>query len=1290
MQVGARFFRIMRSILYTAAMFDPVDPKQSFPDLERAILQYWREEAVFQRSLQLRQGREAFSFYDGPPFATGLPHYGHLLAGTIKDVIPRYQTMRGKFVQRRFGWDCHGLPVENLIEQENGLKSKQNIEEMGVGAFNDLCRTSVMRYAEEWRKTVERTGRWVDMDWDYRTMDPDYMESIWWVFAKLYEKNLIYEGRKAMHVCPRCVTPLSNFEVTQGYKDIDDTAATWKFKLKGTAHTFVLAWTTTPWSTLSTMGLSIHPDARYVKIRTGDEEVIIGKERVQDIMKGIEDYEIIDEFPGSSLVGKEYEHIADWYATIPEVRENPRTYHIYAGDYVDPQEGTGIVTINGAYGEVDMEAAKRNDLPIVMDVDMNGQFNALAGPYAGMNVRDAVQPIIEDAKAKGLVWRKETIRHSYPHCWRCDSPLLNYATSSWFVSVEKIKEDMLNANAKTEWVPSHIRDGRFGNWLEGARDWAISRSRYWGTPLPVWRCAETGHIDVIGSRDDLMAKCRMRFTKITTVRHGEGEHNVGHFYQSEAPGVSLTKTGIEQADRAGAFLASKNVNVIYCSPLNRTKQTAERIARATGATVVVDERLREVGSGPYEEKAFDDKDLAIIKLRRQKKLEDNAPESVHHLPGMESWEDVRKRTESFLAEILPRHRSDHVVIVSHADPIMTIRHFFTKEDTFKLSHRPFPTYATPESYFYDHDTNAQMDLHKDKMDAITWPDRNGNLYRRIPDVLDCWFESGSMPYAEKHFPFEQGHTTLASIAPDGDSGRGVAGASSSDAHLPHVMETTPPGFPADFIAEGIDQTRGWFYTLTVLSSALFREPAFRHCIVNGIVLAEDGRKMSKRLKNYPEPTEVVERHGADALRFALMSSPAVRGEDLRFSEKIVEETVRSVLLPLWNSYSFFVTYANLCTFTPVTTPKLSNHPLDRWIRAEVQDLVNRMTEQLDRYDLSATCAELYETIDALTNWYIRLSRRRFAGKGISNDRNPEAEESFFDDDRSDALTTLHDVLITLSQVLAPFCPFVTDAIYLNLVPEEHGSIHLTDWPAQRALSDEERQLLRKNRMLRSIVSLGLQIRAQHTIKIRQPLARATVALPPDLHKDGMLTSEDLALLRQELNVKEIVLAEDAGSLGTAIVMVDARKVGPRLGKRVQEVIRAGKEGNFTLREDGSILILEEILGPDEASIIYRGTEGQNIAAHGGIVVSLETALTDDLKTEGFARDLIRFIQRLRKEAGLSPADTIALAVEGADALMREQGGMIAQETKAILEKNTGDAHSLDLNGVTVTIRFTPR
>ncbi|MBM3231270.1 class I tRNA ligase family protein [Candidatus Peregrinibacteria bacterium] len=1490
-------------------MFDPVDPKQRLPDLEEGILQYWREEDTFKRSIRHRRRGEAdawdkaeqnsqssqcraqslFSFYDGPPFATGLPHYGHLLAGTIKDVIPRYRTMRGAAVERRFGWDCHGLPIENLIEKEHNIGSKKEIEEMGVAKFNALCRGSVQRYAKEWRTVVERMGRWVDMDWDYKTMDAEYMESIWWVFKNLADRKLIYEGRKSMHVCPRCVTPLSNFEVSLGYKDVSDWTVIAEFPIekdsKDSEGRFVLlAWTTTGWTLPGNLFLAVGPKITYAKVRTeGDERTFVVAENLVASVFKDRQHEVVGTLKAKELVGKYYEPLFPYFAE--KYKKHPSSgsgaFRVVMGDFVTTEDGTGIVHIAPGFGTDDYEVGKREKVDVLSHVTMDGKMVDAVTDFAGLDVKPfddgakTDRKIAATLKERGRLFAEFPYKHSYPHCWRCDSPLINYATSSWFVAVEKIKNAMLDSNAETSWVPAHIRDGRFGKWLEGARDWAISRNRFWGTPLPIWRSDHESRItnnestdyEVIGSRNDLMQRKLIRFTKVTTLRHAESEGNLIPIYQGKLPGTDLTKKGKDQAKAAADYLSADlcPLTTIYCSPLARAKQTAEIIAKKTGATIVVDERLREVDFGEYEGKTVDFSDLSFLKARRQHKIETGKPESIYHFPGMESWESVQQRVGSLLKEVLPKHRSEHILIVSHADPVVNMEHFFTGEDAVKLSHRPYPEKAVPKSYFWDHDANAQMDLHMDAIDSITWPGmktknsveitlvrhgettlnlerkangwtndmltekgkndalaaakklkkqkfdaivcsdlpraketaeiiareldmkingewqelrerndgawegvpdkeilkanppvdpsfvttsfhhatpggnaetlsqfvqradrarrkllaefpgkrvlvvthggmirslrcltenltfrqaaglypKNGEFYglqlnplmQRIPDVLDCWFESGSMPYAQDHFPFEMRHKGV---------GRRAWGVGMQVPQRP-TPNTLPPNFPADFIAEGVDQTRGWFYTLNVLGAALFETSPFRNCVVNGIVLAEDGKKMSKRLKNYPDPMDVVARHGADAVRFTLMSSPAVRGEDVRFSEKLVEETVRSVLLPLWNTYSFFTTYANAAKCRPTENRKHSTHPLDVWIRAEMQDLVNRMTGELDRYDLSATCAEIHETLDALTNWYVRLSRRRFAGKGVL-DAYPDTSGDTENEDREDALHTLYDVLLTLSQLLAPFCPFITEGIYLNLVAEDHSSIHLTDWPETRELTKTETKLLEKNRLLRLIVGLGNSIRSSKKIKNRQPLSIMTVALPPS-YAGSTCSQDDLDLLRQELNVKTIGFAKDPAELAESFMQVDARKVGPRLGGRVQEIIKAGKAGEFTVEDDGRILILDEWLAPDEAQIVYRGKEGKDVAAERGVVVSIDTTLTDDLIAEGTARDIIRGIQRLRKEGGLEFTDRIALQISGADDVLKRFGELIAQETRAELVENNGQSHTIEAGEGVVTIRF---
>lgn len=824
---------------------------------EEKILQFWKDNKIFEKSLEKESPKGDFVFYDGPPFATGLPHYGHILPGTVKDVIPRYKTMRGYHVSRRWGWDCHGLPIENLVEKELGLDTKKDIEKFGIAKFNSKARDSVLRFEKDWKEVIPRTGRWIDMDNAYKTMDSSYTESVWWSFKNLYDKGLVYKSFKPMHLCPHCETTLSNFEVNQGYKDITDISVYVKFELKNRPNTYVLAWTTTPWTLPGNMALAVRPGVTYVEAKKGEEKFILFKDLAPKVLK--DGYEIVREIPSEELVGERYKTLFDYYQEEGQ---------IYEGDFVNVDEGTGIVHIAPAFGEDDYNLSLENEIPFVQHVGMDGRFKTEVRDFAG----DLVKPrdgssdasgqahqttdikIIKHLANKNLLFAKEKITHSYPHCWRCDTPLINYAAHSWFVKVTDIKDRIVENNKNVKWVPEDIRDGRFGKWLEGARDWAISRSRFWGTPLPVWQ------------NDD-------------------------------------------------------------------------------GSKMIV----------------------------------------------VDSLETLRKYSKT--------------------------------------------------------DLDPKLDLHRPYIDEVVL-EKNGEQYRRIPDVFDTWYDSGSVPFASR---------------------------GARDFR------------PADFIAEGLDQTRGWFYTLIVLSTALFGESPYKQVVVNGLILAEDGRKMSKKLKNYPELSDVLNNYGADALRYYLISSQAVRAEDLAFSEKGLDEIAKKMIGRLYNTLAFYELY-----FQESGQEVSDNRPhiLDKWIDAKLAKLIHDVTSAMEHYELDKASRPLGNFVDDLSTWYLRRSRNR-----------PEA------------LPKLRQVLIEFSKLIAPFMPFMADDIYLRLKDiKGKNSVHLEDWPKGESVDEN---VLKDMNEVRKLASLALEARSSANIKVRQPLAKLEV-------QSWKFGAEYKDILKDEINVKEIL------------------------------------------------------------------------------------------------------------------------------------------------------------------------
>lgn len=995
-------------------MYKSVDSKQNFPEMEESILKFWEDNDIFKKSVSQREGNEEFVFYDGPPFATGLPHFGHFVPGTIKDIIPRFQTMKGKKVERRFGWDCHGLPVEYEMEKELGISGKYQIEKFGVAKFNESCRSIVLRYTSEWKNIVTRMGRWVDFEQDYKTMDPNYMESIWWVIKQLMEKGLMYEGFKIMPYSPVLSTPLSNFEVNLGgYQDVIDPAVTVKFKVKDEKSTYLLAWTTTPWTLPSNLGLALGPEILYVKIKDGSEVYIMAKDRLAAYYRSPEDYKIISEMTGNELKGIQYEPLFPYFKNLA----GQNAFRTLVADYVTTEDGTGIVHTAPGFGEDDYNAMKDSGVPIVCPIDAECKFTDEIPEYKGLFVKDADKAIIKRLKDEGKLVKRENYKHSYPFCYRTKKPLIYRAISCWFVDIGKVKKKMLKANDQVNWVPEHLKQGRFGKWLEGARDWAISRNRYWGNPIPIWKCDGSDHIEVIGSREEL----------------------------EEKSGVQVP------------------------------------------------------------------------------------------------------------------------------------------------------------------------DLHKHFVDDLTWPSPDGKgTMRRIPDVLDCWFESGSMPYAQIHYPFEN-------------------------------KEWFEKHFPADFICEGLDQTRGWFYTLTILAAALFDKPAFKNVVVNGLVLAEDGKKMSKSERNFSDPVKVINQYGADALRMFLMNSAVVKAEDLRFSDDGVKDILKSFIIPFWNAYSFFVTYANIDNFTPSGISDIPENPLDRWILSESENLVTVVTENLEHYDLNRAIVPIVRFIDLLNNWYIRRSRRRFW-------------RSENDIDKLQAYETLYAVIMKVIHVAAPFIPFMTEEIYQNLRTSDlPASIHLADYPvADESVRDLD--LEKKMEITRKAVSMGRALRSVHSLKIRQPL-KAIYLVTRDTEERRILREmEDI--IREELNVKEVLFKDNEEDLVVYKAKANFKVLGKKLGKEMKTA--AKKIEDLSMDEiqsilEGSVLHLDfENISVDltKESIIVQRFEKENMKVlnEGSLTVAFDIEITEDLYKEGIIRDVIRSIQKLRKDRGLEVTDRIILYIDGSDRL----------------------------------------
>ena len=1009
--------------------FKKVDPKQSFPKMEEEVLKFWQENNIFKKSIENRELSEEFNFYDWPPFATWTPHYWHILAGALKDVIPRFQTMKWKKVERRFGWDTHWLPIENIVEKKLEIKWKEDLEwRIWVFDFNETCRKNVFWYVDEWKKTVDRMWRWVDMENDYKTMDTSFMESVWWVFKTIYDKGLVYQGHRVVPYSVGMSTPLSNFEVNQGYMDKQDKTITVKFKVKWSEKKYILAWTTTPWTLPANLWLAVWEDIEYVELmdKSSKEIYILAKARVNDYYKNEEEYEILRVYDWKCLIWIEYEPlfndflVQNWSSNLPkEIFLWKNAYKVISGHHVTTESWTWIVHIAPAYWEDDYHIWKTQDLWFVSHISDSWKTeNLLEDNWIW--VFDFNEMVIEKLKRSWEVVKISTITHSYPHCWRSWVPLIYKAISAWYVDVTAIKDQMIKNNQKINWVPDDIKNWRMWKWLEWAKDWNISRNRYWWSAIPVWQNEDKTEEICIWSIKEL-----------------------------------------------------------------------------------------------YEL----NKDFWQIEFKDGK-------------------------------------------------------------------------------YFYTN-TWKEIDLHKHFVDEIliknpkTW-----NTLKRIPEVLDCWFESGSMPYASKHYMWQELEKNSDCL----------------------VSKDGTFKFPADFIAEWLDQTRGWFYTLLILWTALFDETPFKNCIVNGIVLAEDWKKMSKSLQNYPAPELIFDKYWADAMRFYLLNSPVVEAQDFRFSEAWVEEVVKKVILPLWNTYYFFTTYANIDNFEPKWLTKTENI-LDKWLLSELNELTLEVTNAFEKYKLNEATRPIVKFMDNLTNWYIRRSRKRFW-------------KSENDWDKLQAYETLYFALVELTKILAPFMPFVSENIFKNLTWKE--SVHLEDFPIyNKNLIDLE--LNETTDKVQKIINLWLAWRANQKIRVRQPLQSITITQSFEKYYNE--------IIKEELNVKE-VLVVDGSSLAKRICKPNWRNIWPKFGKDVKFIMSEAKAGNFTELPNGNVKVWDFELEVGDFELVYESSDANaKIESGFGMVITMDDKITEELKQEWFARDIVRHIQEARKECNYNVDDRIFIKIE---------------------------------------------
>jgi len=1028
-----------------------------FSQSEKKTLEYWKKNRTFEKSILQRKKAPDFVFYEGPPTANGKPGIHHVLSRVFKDIVCRYKTMQGFRVLRKAGWDTHGLPVELEIEKKLGLKHKKDIEKYGIAKFNALCKKSVWEYKKDWENLTERIGFWLDVKNPYITYENNYIETVWWIIKQFFLKGFIYQDYKIIPYCPRCGTGLSSHEVALGYKTVKENSVYIKLSLKNQSDTYLLIWTTTPWTLPANAAVAVNPDFTYVEVETGQGNLILAKERLFILGTG---FKVLRELKGKSLLGKEYQPLFNFH------KPEKKAWFVVAGDFVSLEDGTGLVHIAPAFGEEDMEIGKENNLPVLLNVNEEGKFKKEVKNWQGMFVKEADPLIVNELKKKGLLLKEEIYEHEYPFCWRCNSPLLYYARQSWFINMQKVKKDLLINNQKINWVPSHLKDGRFGEWLKEIKDWAFSRERYWGTPLPIWKCKKCGKVEAVGSKKDLTSQ---NFSKNNyfILRHGHSLRNLKDIVVSWPEKIHCPLTPKGEKEVVACAKKMKKIDLIFSSDLLRTKQTAEIVSQKTGAKMIFDKRLRELDMGQLNGKSVSEAGKFWDKEKKLSKIDYYLKRFEVRAPKGENYIDVKKRMYGFLKEIDKKYQNKNIVIVSHELPLTMLESAvkgLSREETIKF--RESLQIKTGECRKLDfkvlpYNEKEELDFHKPYVDEVKFycSACKEGLMERTTEVIDCWFDSGSMPFAQCHYPFEG-----------------------------------KIQFPADYISEAIDQTRGWFYTLLAISTLLGKGICYKNVISLGHVLDEKGEKMSKSKGNIVDPWCVVDKYGVDAVRwyFYIVNQP---GDAKLFSEKEVDLTLKKFILTFWNCFIFFETYSKNSRLR-----LKSKNVLDKWIISKLNSLILEATGKLENYDVTGA-ARLIEdfVVNDFSLWYIRRSRKRF----------------------KEAAPNLRFVLQTLSKLTAPFVPFLSEEIYrrisnsssLSAKPE---SVHLENWPkADKKLIDNK--LNQRMEKVREIVNQALAERAKVGIKVRQPLA--LLQIPKGVDKELQ------ELIKEEVNVKKIIFGK---------------------------------------------------------------------------------------------------------------------------------------------------------------------